>query len=119
MLAAPDQQREERSSSFSWTRNERTSLWFILFGMDPSKKQAHLSQAIAGRWLEVEEVRLVSDLRIMHSKVDELFQIVKSLRERHDGESIRKYADPPVLEKDIARVDDIYLWFLALKENRR
>ena len=64
-------------------------------------------------------MRLVSDLRIMHSKVDELYQIIKTLRERHDGEAIRRYADPPVLEKDITRVDEIYLWFLALKENRR
>ena len=86
--------------------------------MEAQKKQVRLSEPVDGRWLEIEEVRLVSDLRIMHAKVDELFQIVSTLRQRHDTAAIRKYADPPVLEKDIARVDEIYLWFLALKEGR-
>ena len=39
---------------------------------------------VQNRALEIDEVRLVADLRIMHSKVDELYQVVKSLREHHD-----------------------------------
>lgn len=69
-----------------------------------------------GRALTIDEVRLVSDLRIMHSKVDELFQIVSNLKRRHNEASIRIYADEPVLEEDISRVDQIYLWFVSLKE---
>jgi hypothetical protein len=66
--------------------------------------------------LTVEEVRTVSDLRVMHAKVDELYQIVTGLKERYDETTIIKYADQPVLTKDIQKVDEIYLWFVRLKE---
>lgn len=68
------------------------------------------------RTLTINEVRTVSDLRIMHAKVDELYQIVNALRQRHDKEAIVTYADQPVLTSDIQKVDEIYLWFIALKE---
>ena len=71
---------------------------------------------VEGRALDIDEVRIVSDLRIMHSKVDELHQIVENLKRRHSQADIHKYADQPVLNEDIARVDELYLWFLALKE---
>jgi hypothetical protein len=71
---------------------------------------------VEGRALDIEEVRIVSDLRIMHSKVDELHQIVENLKRRHSQADIHKYADQPVLSEDIARVDELYLWFLSLKE---
>jgi hypothetical protein len=71
------------------------------------------------RSLDVDEVRLVSDLRIMHAKVDELYQIVTNLKRRHDESSVHKYADQGVLNEDIERVDDIYLWFVSLKEETR
>jgi hypothetical protein len=67
--------------------------------------------------LNIQEIRLVSDLRIMHAKVDELFQIVSNLKRRHNESAVRRYADAPVLEEDIARVDQIYLWFVSLKED--
>lgn len=82
------------------------------------KKTDHTAQPAQGRWLDVDEVRLVSDLRIMHSKVDELYHVVANLKRRNSGAEIRKYADHPVLNEDIARVDEIYLWFLSLKEER-
>ena len=71
---------------------------------------------LGSRGLDVDEVRLVSDLRIMHAKVDELYQVVINLKRRHNEESVHKYADQPVLNEDIERVDDIYLWFVSLKE---
>lgn len=80
------------------------------------KKNDHTRQTVRGRWLDVDEVRLVSDLRIMHAKVDELYQIVSNLKRRHNGSDIHKYADQPVLNEDIARVDELYLWFVSLKE---
>jgi hypothetical protein len=70
-----------------------------------------------GAQLEVNEVRLIADLRIMHAKVHELFEIVSVLKHGHEDIAIRKYADRVMLEKDIQRVDDIYLWFLSLKED--
>lgn len=81
----------------------------------------HTDQETEGRWLDINEVRMVSDLRVMHSKVDELFHIVANLKRRHSRSAIHKYADQQVLGEDIERVDEIYLWFLQLKtakENR-
>jgi len=40
-----------------------------------SEPPHHVDQPVSGRWLEIEEVRLVSDLRIMHAKVEELYQL--------------------------------------------
>jgi hypothetical protein len=83
------------------------------------KNSAHTERPTGDRWLDIDEVRLVSDLRIMHSKVDELYQIVANLKRRHSESEIHKYADQPVLNEDIARVDEIYLWFVSLKERER
>jgi len=69
-----------------------------------------------GEWLNIKEVRLVADLRIMHAKVHELFEIVSVIKSGHEEHAIRRYADQVMLEKDIQRVDDIYLWFVRLKE---
>jgi len=73
-------------------------------------------QPVDGRWLTIEEVRIVSDLRIMHAKVDELYQLVTALKRRHDEAAIVKYADQPILTEDIQKVDEIYLWFVRVKE---
>jgi hypothetical protein len=77
------------------------------------------NQGLHDRWLDVEEVRLIADLRVMHSKVDELYQIVTNLQRRHDDDAIHKYADQKVLSEDIDRVDEMYMWFLRLKEQNR
>jgi hypothetical protein len=66
--------------------------------------------------LNIEEVRLISDLRIMHAKVYELFEIVSVIKKRHDENSIRRFADHAMLDHDIKRVDEIYLWFVGLKD---
>jgi hypothetical protein len=71
-----------------------------------------------GKGLAVEEVRLIADLRIMHAKVYELFEIVSVIKARHDEADIRRYADQAMLDNDIQRVDETYLWFLRLKEER-
>jgi hypothetical protein len=42
--------------------------------------------------------------------------VVSNLKRRHPEADIRRYADEPVLEEDISRVDQIYLWFVSLKE---
>jgi hypothetical protein len=66
--------------------------------------------------LDIEEVRLIADLRIMHAKVHELFEIVSVLKRGREENFIRRYADHVMLEKDIQRADEIYLWFVRLKE---
>ena len=71
---------------------------------------------VEARALDIEEIRLVADLRIMHAKVDELYQIVMNLQRRHDMADIQNYADQPVLAEDIQHADEIYLWFVGLKE---
>lgn len=68
------------------------------------------------RFIDIEEARLVADLRIMHSRVNELYQLIINLKRRHHETAVREYADRDVLEEDIRRVDEIYLWFVHLKE---
>jgi hypothetical protein len=80
--------------------------------MNPKRTQ----QSVEDRWLTIEETRLVGDLRIMHSKVDELYQAVTALKRHHDESGILKHADQPVLTEDIQKVDELYLWFVKLKE---
>ena len=75
-----------------------------------------MSKSDRERGLDIGEVRLVADLRIMHAKVQELFEVVSVLKRGHEENYIRRYADHAMLEKDIQRVDEIYLWFLSLKE---
>ena len=81
------------------------------------KKPQHTERRERG--LDIEEVRLVSDLRIMHSKVNELYELVRALQRRHGEAAIHKYADAILLSSDISRVDDIYLWFVKLKESQQ
>jgi hypothetical protein len=73
-------------------------------------------QPVGDRWLTIEETRIVSDLRIMHAKVDELYQLVSALKRRHAESDIVKYADQPILTEDIQKVDELYLWFVKMKE---
>ena len=80
--------------------------------MTPQRSKKDLD----GRALDVQEIRLVCDLRIMHSKVDELHQVVEKLKHRHSEADIVKYADYDVLGENIRRVDEIYLWFIKVKE---
>ena len=68
------------------------------------------------RHLRIEEIRVIADLRIMHSKVNELYQVISVLKRRHAEMAIREYADHKMLDDDIKRVDEIYLWFVGLKE---
>jgi len=55
-------------------------------------------------YLDIEEIRLISDLRIMHAKVDELYGIVENLKRRHTEALIVEYADRQVLPQNISRV---------------
>ena len=80
--------------------------------MNPKRPQ----QNVEDRWLNIEEVRILSDLRIMHAKVDELYNVVTALKKRHKEADVVEYADQPVLTEDIRKVDEIYLWFVRLKE---
>jgi hypothetical protein len=75
-----------------------------------------ISQVVGDHSLGIEEVRIVSDLRIMHAKVDELHQLVSALKKHHNESDVVKYADQPILTEDIQNVDEIYMWFVKLKE---
>jgi len=77
-----------------------------------------MKKSLDDRYLKIDEILLVSDLRIMHSKVNELFQVVQTLKRRHPEMAIRRYSDHVALEEDIKRVDEIYLWFVGMKEER-
>lgn len=80
------------------------------------ERSDHSAQDLRERWLEIEEVRLVSDLRMVHAKVDELYNAVQQLRRRHDQDDIVRYSDQSALTDDIQHLDEIYLWYVKLKE---
>ncbi len=84
----------------------------------PSNDPKSSRGAIPTRPLSIDEIRLVADLRVMHSKIDELYQVVNNLKRRHGEQSVRDYSDREVLEENIRRVDEIYLWFVSLKDRR-
>jgi hypothetical protein len=88
-------------------------------GSEQMMSSKHADQDPRNRWLTVEEVRLISDLRVMHAKVDELYHVVATLKKRHGETVIHKYADHDVMGENIAKVDEIYLWFVKLNELRR
>lgn len=67
--------------------------------------------------LSVEEVRLIADLRFMHAEVDGLYHFVDSLKRRHSEADVHKYSDARALAEDIRKVDELYLWFIKLKEH--
>jgi hypothetical protein len=75
-----------------------------------------MTAVTTARNLTLEEIRVVADLRIMHAKVDELHQLVDAIRQRHSEAEVHKYADAQRLADDIRKVDEIYLWFVKLKE---
>ena len=70
------------------------------------------------RPLHIEEIRLIADLRVMHTKVTELHSIVEYLKKRHTDSDIVKYADYGAMADDIRKSDVIYLWFVRVKEER-
>ena len=84
--------------------------------MEARQKLRDDEERVEGRPLDIDEVRLVADLRVMHAKVDELFEIVTRLKQRHPESDVRRYADQNALETDIHQVDQIYLWFVGLKQ---
>lgn len=75
--------------------------------------------SVHGRWLEIEEVRIIADLRVMHAKVNELHHMMDTLKDRYDESEIVRYSDQELLTREIQEVDEIYLWFLKLKEEQR
>jgi hypothetical protein len=83
--------------------------------MVPSSRR---DKSFEDRHLDIEEVRLVSDLRIMHAKVAELHHIVERLKHRHDESAIVKYSDYEILADEIQMADEIYLFFVKVKEER-
>ncbi len=60
-------------------------------------------------------MRIVADLRVMHSKVDEFYRTVRALQVNHSEADVYTYADPPRFNDDIKKVMDIYVWFEKLK----
>jgi len=71
---------------------------------------------IAERWLYVDEIRAIADLRIMHGKVTELKSVVNGLEARYSSSDVVKYSDERILSENIARMDEVYLFYLGLKK---
>lgn len=65
----------------------------------------------------MEEIRLISDLRVMHAKVMELSRSVASLRARYREDDVRKYADAELLAEDIEHAEEIYQFYVSLADH--
>jgi len=83
--------------------------------MNPSPRR---NKDLDGCSFDIDEIRLIADLRVMHTKVNELHSIIEYLKTRHGESDIVKYADYAVLADDIRKSDEIYLWFVQVKEER-
>ncbi len=73
---------------------------------------------VSDRALNMEEIRLVADLRAMHSKVSELHSIVECLKKRHVESDIGKHADYDLLTEDIRKAEEFYRWFVKVEEEK-
>jgi len=105
--------------SSKWRVSLREDSCYVLALQLKRMKPKLPNEPAEGRPLDIEEIRLVSDLRVMHSKVEDLFRVVENLKRRHEKDDIYKYADRDLLGEGIDRVDSIYVWFLGLKERAR
>jgi flagellar assembly factor FliW len=63
----------------------------------------------------VDEVRLVADLRIMHARVYEIYNVCNMIRSRHTEKKVVEYADPMVLNDDIQKMQQVSNWFLQVQ----
>ena len=61
-------------------------------------------------------VELQTDLRILHAKVGELFQIVQQVRKHFEVDQVLTTADTRQLAKNIDHMDEVYRWFADLKK---
>lgn len=76
-----------------------------------------ISRPLGGGSLDIDEIRLIAICASCTPKwMNCTISSPTLTKSRHNAVSIHEYADQPVLAEDIARVDEIYLWFLRLKE---
>ena len=97
-------------------KSRHGKLGHALRTVNVQKHSTDRSEGSAQRAFTLEQVRLIADLRIMHAKVDELYQISKVLQQRHDERAVVVHADKVVLAEDIRKVDELYIWFVELKD---
>lgn len=65
--------------------------------------------------ISVAQVRLIADLRIMHSKTSELYSTINMIRRRHTEADVVSCGDQNALKDDIGKMEQCYGWFLKIK----
>jgi hypothetical protein len=85
--------------------NSGNLLWYFTIVMNAKRSQPSVNDGS----LTIKEVRLVCDLRIMHSKVDELYQVVNALKRHHDEAAIVKYATLSARNRYGQRITSVHL----------
>lgn len=65
--------------------------------------------------LTLEEVRLVADLRLLHSAANNLLGIIGQIKTRHSQAKVEELADPVALLVTVREVQEATDWLTGLK----
>ncbi len=65
--------------------------------------------------LTLEEIRLVADLRLLHSAANNLLGIIGQIKTRHSHAKVEELADPIALLVTVREVQEATDWLVGLK----
>ena len=69
--------------------------------------------------LTLQEIRLVADLRLVHSAANNLLGIIGQIKTRHSHAKVAELADPMALLVTIREVEEVRDWLVELKRLMR
>jgi hypothetical protein len=67
--------------------------------------------------LTLEEIRLVADLRLLHSAANNLLGIIGQIKTRHSQAKVEELADPIALLVTVREVQEATDWLVGLKQH--
>ncbi len=77
---------------------------------------------MANRHLD-DDTKMIADIRVLHSKIQELHHGVDTLRKRYPDQDLIRYADIDQVEDDAEKLRQIHTWLRviadALSDQRR
>jgi hypothetical protein len=65
--------------------------------------------------LTLEEIRLVADLRLLHSAANNLLGIIGQIKTRHSQPKVEELADPIALLVTVREVQEAAAWLMGLR----
>jgi hypothetical protein len=67
--------------------------------------------------LTLQEIRLVADLRLLHSAANNLLGIIGQIKTRHSQVKVEELADPVALLVTVREVQEATDWLVGLKQH--